>query len=214
MAAPLVALATGALQGVDGRWPAAAVQDTVAAIMRQPTYQRSVRATLLERLLDWIGAGLRRLFDAVPVVPNAKWIILGLAIVVLIAIAARFVLGVEAEERRRRARVGAAFGSGDPWVEAERLAMAGNYTDAVHLLYRGATERLAAAELIRLHPSKTSGDYARELRSRGSPVHADFHRFGRRYDRVLFGDGTCDASTYATLRELALAATRREERAA
>jgi hypothetical protein len=45
-------------------------------------------------------------------------------------------------------------------------------------------------------------------------VHVDFHKFGRRYDRVLFGEGTCDAPTYATLRELALAATRREERAA
>ena len=210
----LAALAAGALQGVDGRWPAAAIQDTVAAIIRQPVYQRSVQATLLDRVLDWIGAGLRRLFGAIPLIPNAKWIVLGLAILVLIAIAARFLLGSEAEERRRQARAGAVSGSGDPWAEAERLAAAGNYTDAAHLLYRGATERLAAAQLIRLHPSKTSGDYARELRLRGSPAHGEFRQFGRRYDRALFGEGTCDASTYATLRELAVAVTRREERAA
>jgi hypothetical protein len=203
-----------ALQGADGRWPGAAVHDTVAAIIRQPEYQRSVRATLFERILDWIGDAIRRLFAAVPNVPNAKWIILGIAIALVLAIAVRFLLGNEAEERRRRARPGAVFGSGDPWIEAERLAAAGDYTDAAHLLYRGVTERLAAAESIRLHPSKTSGDYARELRLRGSPVHAEFRQFGRRYDRAMFGAGTCDAATYATLRELALKATRREDRAA
>ncbi|HUQ82697.1 MAG TPA: DUF4129 domain-containing protein, partial [Gemmatimonadaceae bacterium] len=95
-----------------------------------------------------------------------------------------------------------------------RLAAAGNYTDAAHLLYRGLTERLAASELIRLHESKTSGDYARELRAAGSPVHAEFRQFGRRYDRALFGIGVCDAPTYAALREMAMSVTRREARAA
>jgi hypothetical protein len=169
---------------------------------------------LLERVLDWLGDWIRRLLSAVPEVPNAKWVILGIAIVLLLAIAARFALGVEAEERRRRVRSGSAFGGGDPLVEADRLAAAGDYTEAAHLLYRAVTERLAAAEQIRLHPSKTSGDYARELRMRGSSVHNEFHQFGRRYDRVLFGIGTCDAAMYAGLREQATRIIRPEARAA
>ena len=72
----------------------------------------------------------------------------------------------------------------------------------------------AAAGTIRLHPSKTSGDYARELHAGGSPVHGEFRQFGRRYDRVLFGVGTCDAATYATLREQAARLIRPEARAA
>ena len=202
------------MQRPDGPWPAAAIQDSVAAIIRQRAYQRSIRATLLERLLDWLADGIRRLFAAVPAIPNAKWIILGVAVAVVLAIAARFVLGTEAEERRRRARSGTAFGGGDPWIEAERLAAAGNHTDAAHLLYRGVIERLAAAGAISLHPSKTSGDYARELRIAGSPVHGELRQFGRRYDRVLFGIGTCDAATYEWLRDQASRIVRPEARAA
>jgi hypothetical protein len=105
-------------------------------------------------------------------------------------------------------------GGADPWIEADRLAAAGNYTDAAHLLYRGVAQRLAAHELIRLHDSKTSGDYARELRARGWPLHEEFRQFGRRYDHVIFGTGTCDAATYAALRDHARRITRAEARAA
>jgi len=203
-----------ALQRPDGSWPAAAIQDSVAAIVRQPAYQRSLRASLFDRLLDWLADAIRRLFAAVPEVPNAKWIILGIAILLLAGIAARFVLGNEAAERRRRVRPGTVFGGDDPLVEAERLAAAGEFTGAAHLLYRGVTERLAAAATIGLHPSKTSGDYASELRAGGSPVHDEFRQFGRRYDRVLFGVGTCDAATYALLREQAARLIRPEARAA
>jgi hypothetical protein len=203
-----------ALQRSDGSWPAAAIQDSVAAIVRQPAYQRSLRASLFDRLLDWLADGIRRLFAAVPDVPNAKWIILGIAVLLLAGIAARFVFGSEAEQRRRHVRSGTVLGGADPLVEADRLAAAGEFTEAAHLLYRGVTERLAAAGMIRLHPSKTSGDYARQLRAGGSPVHGEFRQFGRRYDRVLFDVGTCDGATYAMLREQAARLGRPEARAA
>lgn len=204
----------GWVQGLGQQWPAGAIQDSIAAIVRQRAYQRSLRATLLDRILDWLSALIRRFFAGLAQIPNLKWLILGLAILVVLAIAARLWLGSEAEERRRRARPGSVQGGGDPWTEADRVAASGDYTAAAHLLYRGVTERLAAADLIRLHPSKTSGDYARELRMRGSPVHAEFRQFGRRYDQVLFGTRTCDAATYAALREHARGVVRPEARAA
>lgn len=211
----MIATVLGLLpQGRDSAWPAGAIQDSVAAIVRQRPYQRSVQATLLQRLLDWTAALIRRIFSAVSEIPNAKWIILGLAILVVVAIAARLILGNEAEERRRRVRGATVQGSGDPWAEAERLAAAGNHTEAAHLLYRGVTERLAAREWIRLHPSKTSGDYARELQLGGVATHGEFRQFGRRYDRVMFSVGVCDAATYAMLRDLATRVIRVEERAA
>jgi hypothetical protein len=195
-------------------WPVAAIQDSIAAVVRQRAYERSVRATLFDRILEWISALVRRFFASIDAVPNAKWMILALGVVALLAIAARVWLGFEAEERRRRVRAGVVGGASDPWVDAERLAAAGNFTQAAHLLYRGLTERLAATEEIRLHPSKTSGDYARELAMRGSRSHGEFRQFGRRYDRVLFGTGSCDAATYAVLRDHASRVIGPEARAA
>lgn len=212
LSAAIIGAALQAAPG--GPWPASAIQDTIAAIIRQRPYQRSVRSTLFDRILEWIAALIRRLFSQISEVPNVKWVLLGIATVAVLAIAARIFLNSEAEERRRRARAGAVQGGADPWVDAERAASAGNYTEAAHLLYRAVTERLAAAELIRLHPSKTSGDYARELRMRGAPAHAEFRQFGRRYDHVLFGTGQCDADTYASLREQAGRLIRPEARAA
>jgi riboflavin biosynthesis pyrimidine reductase len=52
---------------------------------------------------------------------------------------------------------------------------------------------------VRLHASKTAGDYARELARRGSPARSAFQQFRRRYDAVIFGAGTCDADEYAAL---------------
>ena len=210
----LLAAAAAPARAQSGQWPPAAIQDSMAAIIRQRPYQRSIRATLFERILDWLADGIRRLLAGLSEIPNAKWIILGAAILIVLAIAARLVLGSEADERRRRTTAGSIFGGGDPWVDAERLAARGEYTEAAHLLYRGLTERLAGAELIRLHPSKTSGDYARELRMRGYAQHAEFRQFGRRYDHVIFGTGTCDAATYAALREQATGVVRATERAA
>ena len=212
MGGAIITAASQAAQG--GPWPAKAIQDTVAAIISQRPYQRSVRSTLFDRILEWITALIRRLFSQISEVPSARWVILTLAIVVVLAIAARIFFNNEAEERRRRARAGAVRGGADPWVDAERLARSGDYTEAAHLLYRAVTERLAAAELIRLHPSKTSGDYARELRARGAIMHTEFRQFGRRYDHVLFGTGVCDAETYASLREQAGRIIRPEARAA
>jgi hypothetical protein len=208
----IISAASQAAQG--GPWPAKAIQDTVAAIISKSPYQRSVRSTLFDRILEWIAALIRRLFSQISEIPNARWVILTLAVIVVLAIAARIFLNSEAEERRRRARGGVVHGGTDPWADAERLAGSGDFTEAAHLLYRAVTERLAAAELIRLHPSKTSGDYARELRMRGALAHAEFRQFGRRYDHVLFGTGECDAETYAGLREQASRIIRPGARAA
>ena len=90
MIGTLLQLAT---QGRTAPWPAAAIQDSIAAVIRQRPYQRSVRATLLDRILDWLAALIRRIFSSVSEIPNAKWIVLALAIVVVIAIVVRLVLG-------------------------------------------------------------------------------------------------------------------------
>jgi hypothetical protein len=62
---------------------------------------------------------------------------------------------------------------------------------------------LARGERMRLDPSKTSGDYARELRARGSSAYQPFRAFARRFDVGVYGHGRCDAVLIAELRALA-----------
>ena len=51
---------------------------------------------------------------------------------------------------------------------------------------------------IRLHPSKTVGDYARDLRRVQSPLAPRYREFARLYEVVIYGVGTCDADRWAS----------------
>jgi len=205
--------------GAVSAWPRAAIHDTVAAIVRQTPYRRDFTRSLLDRILDWISEGFARLVHAVSGVPHSRFIAtIAFTIVILLIVArvfysARLRSNDEAVGPLGRGR---AASTSDPWREAELLAANGNYTEAAHSLYRAALSMLAVRGLVRLHESKTSGDYARELRRRGAPVAAAFRRFGARYDRVIYGEGVCDASQYTALLDdaRAMALARDTERAA
>jgi hypothetical protein len=62
---------------------------------------------------------------------------------------------------------------------------------------------LARNERLRLDPSKTSGDYARDLRARASSSYQPFRSFARRFDVAVYGHGGCDAALITDLRALA-----------
>ena len=182
------------------------VRDTVAAIVAQGEYRRSLRTSLLARFWRMLGEFFAWLRDALPTGSLARQvavvcvIVLALLVVLRVAYAAR--LRDEAALRRRRRAPGTAAAV-DPAAEARRLAAAGQFADAAHALYRAVLQLLVRRERLRLHPSKTSGDYARDLRERRSSLHAPFRTFGRRYDRLLFGHETVDADAYAALLEVA-----------
>ena len=73
------------------------------------------------------------------------------------------------------------------------------YTDACHALYGAVLESLASSGLVRYHASKTSGDYARELRRRGSPLAADFRTFGRSLEHAAYGRDTVSRAEFDDL---------------
>ena len=146
--------------------------------------------------------------------PGGRATAIVILVLVVALVVARIVfasrLGIdELEAQRRRAR-GRAI---DPLLEADQLAAAGRFADAAHALYRGVVERLARTDGLRLHRSKTSGDYARELRRAGSARHAPFMTFRKLYDRILYGYAECDGDAYAVLREHALVVVQRERAA-
>ena len=187
-------------------WSRAAIHDTVAAITRQRGYQRNARASLLERFFDWIGGLFERFSQSLGEVPYGRRIATVLAIVLAVLVLARLIFAARLRDGadtgaapRRAVRVTTT----EAWREAESLAAGGRYTEAAHALYRATLTLLAANGLVRLHESKTSGDYARELRRRGSPAYAAFRRFGARYDRIIYGEGRCDERGYRELVEAA-----------
>jgi hypothetical protein len=106
--------------------------------------------------------------------------------------------------RRKRAAAG---GGGstlrDPWETAQELAERGEYTEAAHALYAALLEAVARDEPVRLHASKTAGDYARELHRLNSSRFGGFREFARAYETVVYGLRACDRARYMRLLALA-----------
>lgn len=198
------------------RIPAQAVHDTVAKIVQDAAYSRAQRVSILQLLWSWLIEFFRRLFPSLGPVAHGRSIAIVLlvgAVLIVVARALYVARAGERSERVLRAR-GVRRTVEDHWRDAERAAAEGRYTDAAHSLYRALLQTLARDERLRLHPAKTAGDYARELRVAGSPSWRPFRDFGRRYDRIIYGDGVCDKPGYELLRSLALPIVGARERAA
>ncbi len=186
-------------------WPPDAVHDTVAAVVRGPAFRRSLPSSLAERLMAWLGEWFERIFHFVGGRASSRVIALAFVATLVLLVVARLVLAAQARDAEsftsKRGRRRSALD--DPWQAAERLIAEGRFEDAAHALYRGVVTSVAQREQLRLDPSKTSGDYARELRKRGSPALSTFRAFARRFDWAVYGRGGCDATTLAVLRDLA-----------
>jgi hypothetical protein len=169
-------------------------------LLRDRAYQRSILGSLLGRAFMAVIDFVSRLLRAAQQIPGGRTTVVIVVLVIVGLIAARIVVTAEwrGDVIQRRGNGGRSIRS-DRWSDAERLAAAGDYTGAAHALYQAVLRRLAGADRIRLDASKTSGDYSRELRRRGSPAATAFQRFGRRFDHVIFGIGECSAQEFAAM---------------
>jgi hypothetical protein len=191
--------------------PASAIHDTVAAIARGVDYRRSLRQSLLDRFFLWIGELISHFLRFIRHSPMSRPFGYAVIALIVLGVAARLLIAAQARDEtrgplRRRTR---ASGTEDPFAVADRLAAEGRYEEAAHALYHGVLLALSRQERLRLEPSKTSGDYARELRARGSAYYQPFRAFGRRFDIAVFGHGGCDARLIDDLRALAQPLTAR-----
>ena len=182
------------------QWSSRAIHDAVAVLVRDREYQRSIVGSLVGRALIAIADAVSRLLKAVQQIPGGRATVIAIVLIVVALIAARIFLTADWRNDviQRRGKTGRS-GRADMWFEAERLAASGDYTGAAHALYQAVLRRLAGSDRIRLHASKTSGDYSRELRRRGSPAAAAFQKFGRRFDRVIFGLGECSPEEFEAM---------------
>lgn len=190
-----------------------AVAAAVDKVFRHGAY---ARLTYMQRLLGWIWEQLLRVvawwvrgYRALEASPVLFWLTFSAAVLLVLAMAGRAVwlwrlhrLDVARGATWARGEAGPQWR--DPWAAAQQLAAAGDYTTAAHALYAALLESAARTNAVTLHPSKTVGDYVRELRARSSSLFVRFREFARSYEIVIYGVGTCDAARYQRLLALAL----------
>lgn len=182
--------------------PAAAVRDTIARLLRDQGYQRSATSTLWTRFWDWLGEMVRELFATAASSRGTYIISLVLVGGAIVAAIARAVIVA-----RARTLAAAQRAVTVTWqelsAEADGLARQEAYAAAAHALYAAVILRLAADRRVRPHPSKTVGDYWRELRLVADPNSGAYRAFAGTYESVVYGDGVCDRERFARLRGLA-----------
>lgn len=188
----------------------AAIVDTATAVFATGEFDRGVRNTIFDAIGGWLRQLLGMLGAMRAETPALYWTIIGLIAFVAFAILARGAYIFHTRRLERSALSGATPGSDaagrrlDPWEEAQLAASRGDFTGAAHALYSALLMALARREQLRLHPSKTIGDYVRELRARSSSSLAHFRDFARVYEVVVYSLGTCDRERYERLVSLAV----------
>jgi hypothetical protein len=184
-----------------------AISDTVDAVFRGREFGSR---SLLSRFWDWLGDKIDQFFRSLPTIhaPDLRWVVRIVLVGVVVAILARLLYAWIMERRlletgRRESAPARTRAGRDPLALASEAAARGDFTAAAHALYAALLGAIARQERVRLHASKTVGDYVRELRARSSPLFAGFREFARSYEVVIYGVGTCDRERYERLYALA-----------
>jgi hypothetical protein len=91
------------------------------------------------------------------------------------------------------------------WRQAEELAAAGNYLEAVRLLYAAVLAQLHRASLIRYEATRTNGEYLDQVRAGADAegLHETFRRLTGLFELKWYGERRCQAEDYQSCRGLA-----------
>ena len=92
------------------------------------------------------------------------------------------------------------------WRQAETLASEGQFRDAVRILYLAVLALLHRQHLIRFEPTRTNGEYVRQVRlSEQAPpeLHEPFARLTHQFEMAWYGERPCESGDYRACRTLA-----------
>jgi hypothetical protein len=176
----------------------------VQVVLRDAAFRRSLRQSLADRMLVWLSEWFTRLVKLFRHMPSTRSVALAFVALIVLFVLVRLIIAASArdESSERATHRRAAVSAGDTWQAADAFAAQGRYEEAAHALYHGVIVSLGRLERLRLDPSKTSGDYARELRRRGAASLVPFRDFTRHFDMVVYGHARADAAALSELREL------------
>jgi hypothetical protein len=92
------------------------------------------------------------------------------------------------------------------WRQAETLAGAGQFREAVRVLYLAVLALLHRQHLIRFEPMRTNGEYVQQVRlSEQAPpeLHEPFEGLTQRFEMAWYGERPCESGDYSDCRNLA-----------
>lgn len=189
------------LQEAVGRWTTTAIHDTVAVIARQPAYATPLRRSLVGRALGYLMDRFADLLGLLRGSRDFRLVVIAATALIVLAVAGRILISRQFDVLGRRDGFGAKSRGErrDFWALSNELAAGADYTGACHALYAAVVETLARSGAIKFHASKTSGDYARELRRHASPALQDFRQFAREFDRMVYGKASATRDEYERL---------------
>lgn len=183
------------------RWTPEMIHDSVAAIARQPAYATSIRQSLFGRFLRFLFDRFSDLQRLVGGSSSARFIVIAAVTLIVAVIVGRIVIARRIEEQKGRIRAGrvGTRERTDYWAAARDLANTGDYAAACHALYAAVLDSLARNGAVRVHASKTSGDYSRELARRAAITSAPFAAFARQFERTVFSTESVTADDFDRL---------------
>jgi hypothetical protein len=195
----------------------AQVERALREVYSQPEFAEQTRGTDLwgwvreqigvavMRLFEWLNT-FRAMQEARPIV---FWLIVAWLSLTAAALLVHLIYTSTSAFTRTRTEHGGREdvprgprGATDWESEARRAAAEGRLRDAALALYHALVLRLDARGALRFDPSKTPGDYRREVRAHPE-VARPFTAFLRGFEPVAFGGRALDADGYERLRTAA-----------
>jgi hypothetical protein len=163
----------------------------------------------LQPVVDWVSYAIARLIYAVVSTGsgNDGWgsaLVLLACIALIVAVVVYLVrairLSVTHESRVRMASVSERRERSERlWQTAQQLAAAGQWAEAVRLLYLSALYALDERSLLHVETSLTNREHARELRRTHPEAAQTFSDIVDSYDRVRYGAYPVSESMFAEL---------------
>lgn len=200
-AALAVLTAPGGRPGIGRR----AAQRLAREELSKPIYHPTT--SLAQRVIDAVLRLLGRLFNAASsAVPGGWWGLVGLAaLAVIVAAGLRAWMGPVGRTHRSRVPLtpqGTTRTARDHRNEAERLAHAGDYTNAIRACLRAIAAELEERGVLPPRAGRTADEFAEEA-GRALPAHAQALRDAAHlFDEVCYGQRPGTMAGYQGLREL------------
>lgn len=184
----------------------AAERKTLTAILAQRAYQHATETSARERLLEWLGdlldklfAGLRRLGSHIP------WIVFVLRILLFGGICTALIWFLLRIEWRSRVQLvlDDAPAPGAPsardwqlWLkDARAMADKAEWREAIHLLYWASIARLEASRLWPADPARTPREYL-GLLAGADPRKPTLTAMTRSFERTWYGGRAATAEEF------------------
>lgn len=172
--------------------------------LRKPVYDIG-EENPVQRFVDWLLEKFGEAFEqAIRITPGGlPSLLLAVVVIVAIAVAARMGLGpVGIRDALTDRRKGARSTTADEYrAEAERLAAAGQFKEAVRERFRAIIRELEQRAVLDQRPGRTAGEIAREGGTAVPAIRPDLHTVATTFDVVWYGRRVADASDYAVVRD-------------